>query len=211
MFITFEGVDSCGKTTQVKKLYDFLSENNKPCILTKEPGGSESANKIRSLLLENSDFLPLTQLLLINASRSENIFKIIQPSLNSGKIVLCDRFIDSTTIYQAKKAGLGEDIVKNLHSLLFANFMPDVTFYLKINKQTAVKRVEGKKTSLFSHEEHNWMDDFAVSEITKMIDWFNEIFESPHNNNRKIFVIDANQNQEDVFKQILNCIKSINL
>ena len=81
MLITFEGIDSSGKSTQAKMLYDCLISRGVDCVLTKEPGGSESANKIRSLILENDEFLPITQLLLINAARSENINNVI--SINS--------------------------------------------------------------------------------------------------------------------------------
>jgi dTMP kinase len=222
MLITFEGIDSSGKSTQAKMLYDYLTSRGVDCVLTKEPGGSESANKIRSLILENDDFLPITQLLLINAARSENINNVIIPALQKNKIVLCDRFIDSTIVYQALKQNLGLEIVNKIHELVFNNLMPDATFYLAVSKSVVLKRMEAKKSSLFSFDEHNWMDDGVANKIEQMISFFNTVYKidnektddklkNKSEGKKRIIKIDANQSPDQVFQSILKSCRDLGL
>ncbi|MBW2644806.1 MAG: dTMP kinase [Deltaproteobacteria bacterium] len=129
MFITFEGIEGCGKSTQVRLLADFFKKNSRDFIVTKEPGGTEIGTKIRSILLNsvNAKINPLTEILLYEADRAQHVEEIIRPSLEAGKIVLCDRFFDATVVYQGYARGLGLDLINCLHENLLKGLKPDLT------------------------------------------------------------------------------------
>lgn len=129
LFITFEGADACGKTTQSKLLAEHFAERNIDCILTREPGGPAVAERIRELLLDkDATISPRGELLLYLAARSEHVAFTIKPALQAGKIVLCDRFVDSTLVYQGIARQLGLEEVIALHNFATGNLWPDVTF-----------------------------------------------------------------------------------
>ena len=113
-FITFEGGEGSGKTTQSHMLYEALLSKNYKVIHTREMGGTPEAEKIRNLML-HSDILPMSELFLVMAARYEHISKLISPSLNTGQIVVCDRFLDSTACYQGQHKEIGIDLVYKLH------------------------------------------------------------------------------------------------
>ncbi|MDG7056445.1 MAG: dTMP kinase [Wolbachia endosymbiont of Meromenopon meropis] len=144
MFITLEGIDGSGKTTQSELLANYLKqtrgENN--VILTREPGGTNFGEKIRRVLLKDDiDFV--SELLLLTSMRYEHVQKIILPALREGKIVICDRFIDSTIAYQGYGFGIDLDLIKNLYKLIKIK-RPDITFILDIDVQTGLNRAKDK-------------------------------------------------------------------
>ena len=142
MFITFEGVEGAGKTTQIVHLAGYLTARGVQCILTREPGGTDLGKKIRAVLLHPSSagMAPETELLLYMADRAEHIQTVIRPSLNAGKAVLCDRFSDAMMVYQGTARGLPADRITRLHALVFGNLKPDMTFLLDLAPETGLAR-----------------------------------------------------------------------
>ncbi len=142
MFISFEGMEGAGKTSVIKAAEDYLQSRAIDCIITREPGSTNIGKKIRALLLDpyNKDMDFKTELLLYMADRARHIEKIIKPALKSGKIVLCDRYFDATLAYQGYGRGLDKDLLVRLHSLVFDNFMPDITILLDLSPETGLLR-----------------------------------------------------------------------
>ena len=142
LFITFEGLEGCGKTTQAKMLFDFLATKKIPSIYTKEPGGTKIGDKIRKILLDqkNDDMDYKTEMLLFLASRAENVRLIILPALEEGKVVISDRFYDSTTAYQGYGRGIDLKIIKHLNDLVVGKVIPDLTFILDIDPYEGLRR-----------------------------------------------------------------------
>lgn len=147
LFITFEGVDGCGKSTQLRFLGDYLAQEGYDLLFTREPGGCEIAEKIRSLLLdvENSEMDNKTEALLYAAARAQHISQVIKPALDAGKIVLCDRFIDSSIAYQGVGRGLGIENVMAINRFAMAGVMPDKTFFLDFPPELAFERMSKKR------------------------------------------------------------------
>jgi dTMP kinase len=141
-FITFEGGEGSGKSTQLKLLNAVFEKSGLPFIATREPGGSPGAEKIRSLLVSGDvdSWDPLTETLLFMAARADHINKLVKPAISMGKTVICDRFFDSTLVYQGIGKGLGTEYIKNLHQIVFGDFMPDLTIILDIDPETGLKR-----------------------------------------------------------------------
>jgi dTMP kinase len=137
IFISFEGGEGSGKTTQSKLLKSYFDEQNIPCIWTREIGGTRNAEQIRDLLVQNELHIK-TELLLVMAARVEHVEEIIQPALNQGSIVICDRFIDSTAAYQG--SNLGSDLIFNLHREILSNLVPNITFFMNIDPKKALER-----------------------------------------------------------------------
>jgi len=132
LFITLEGLDGSGKTTQIKRLAAWLDRHTLPHIVTRQPGGTATGDRIRALLLDSRSTTldPMAEMALMFADRAQAIAEVIQPALDAGKIVLCDRFTDSTEAYQGGGRQLGTAIVLDLHRLLCGNRQPDLTLLL---------------------------------------------------------------------------------
>ncbi|HEY1582666.1 MAG TPA: dTMP kinase [Chthoniobacterales bacterium] len=143
-FITFEGSEGCGKSTQVSLLAERLTKAGVPLLVTREPGGTPIGEKIRHLLQfapESVAMTPETELLLFEASRSQLVREVIQPALNRGTVVLSDRFADSTTVYQGVARRLDPEMVVHLNTFAVGNCWPDLTFLLDIDVETARGRM----------------------------------------------------------------------
>ncbi|APH12340.1 thymidylate kinase [Dehalococcoides mccartyi] len=142
LFITFEGGEGCGKSTQSKALYRYLKKLGLGCVLTHEPGGTRSGDKITRLLKwsKEENISPLTELLLFNASRSILIDNVIKPALQDGNIVICDRYTDSTLAYQWYGRGLELDTVKCINNLASGGLVPDLTIWLDMDDKAALLR-----------------------------------------------------------------------
>jgi dTMP kinase len=141
-FITFEGCEGSGKTTQIRLLSEVLTQRGMPHIVTREPGGTEGAEAIRALVTtgDAAAWSPLAEALLFAAARADHIEKRIIPALQAGQWVLCDRFFDSTLVYQGVGKGLGTPFLMQLHHLLFGNFKPDLTLLLDIQPDVGLAR-----------------------------------------------------------------------
>jgi dTMP kinase len=142
MFITLEGIEGSGKTTQIGYLVEFFSKRGKPYISTREPGGTLIGRKIRSILLDpaSADMDAKAELMLYMADRAQHLSALVKPSLSAGKTVICDRYFDATLAYQGFARGLDIDFIKRLHKLLFAGLMPDLTLLLDLPPAVGLRR-----------------------------------------------------------------------
>ncbi|HUN64683.1 MAG TPA: dTMP kinase [Bacteroidota bacterium] len=142
MFITFEGVDASGKSTQAKLLVDRLRREEEKVLLLREPGGTDVSEKIRSILLDRShlNLTQLSELLLFSAARAQLVREVIRPALMNGVTVVCDRFYDSTTAYQGYGRGLGLDQIRLINALASDGRAPDLTFIVQISVAEIVRR-----------------------------------------------------------------------
>lgn len=158
IFITFEGGEGCGKSTQVRHLYKYLKSKGYNVVLTYEPGGGEISNKIRNILLSlrNKNLHYKTELLLYLASRAQHIEEKIKPALKDGKIVICDRFSDSTFAYQGGARKIPENIIKFIDDFATSKTKPDITILLDISPEEGLKRIENIKYDRLENEEINF-------------------------------------------------------
>ena len=147
-FITFEGSEGCGKSTQVRRLTARLEKAGVPFLVTREPGGTPIGESIRELLQfapQSEGMTPETELLLFEASRAQLVRKVIKPALDSGKCVIADRFFDSTTVYQGVARKLDTKVVQQLNAFAVGDCIPDMTFFLDVDLPTARARMKGPR------------------------------------------------------------------
>ena len=155
LFITFEGGEGCGKSVQSRALHRRLAQLAIPTILTQEPGGTPIGNNIGRRLkwTQDTDVSPLTELMLFNASRAQLVTKIINPNLENGRVVICDRYADSTTAYQGYGRGLELEMVKTVNHAATQGLKPDLTVLLDIPVEQGLARKKGKRYDRFEQEE----------------------------------------------------------
>lgn len=153
LFITFEGGEGCGKSYQSKKLSAWLSKAGYGVVLTYEPGGTVLGNELRKLLKKKNDtpIEPLVELMLFNASRAQLVSEVIRPALDQGNIVICDRFADSTTVYQGYARGLDMTVVEQINAVAMQNIRPDLTILLDMPSDAGLKR---KGTGIYDRFEN---------------------------------------------------------
>lgn len=142
LFITFEGTDGSGKTTQIKLLESYMTGLGHEVLLSREPGGTLVSEKIRDLVLdpENKEIVPLTEMILYAASRAQHVAQVIEPAIDQGKIVICDRYVDSSYAYQGCGRGVDLKIVADVNRVAINGVVPDITFFLDIDPEVALKR-----------------------------------------------------------------------
>lgn len=145
LFITFEGGEGGGKSTQIELLRAHLESEGFDVVVTREPGGTPVAERIRTVLLdpENTALTPMAELMLYEAARAQHVGELIVPALEKGAVVLCDRFCDSTTAYQGAGRSLPGDYVKTLHELATDGLLPDITFLMDLPPETGLARAKG--------------------------------------------------------------------
>ena len=156
IFISFEGTEGCGKTTQINRLADRLQEVGLKVLLTREPGGTRLGEEIRHLLKHSvvaENICPKSELLLFAASRAQLVREIIIPSLKEGQVVLCDRFLDSTTVYQGTARNLSACSVNSINQFAIDNLMPDLTFVIDIPTELGMKRIKKRTSGLLDRLE----------------------------------------------------------
>lgn len=148
-FITFEGLDGTGKSTQIEKLAKALRANGLSVVVTREPGGTPTGEKIRDVILDSttSDLSPMAEMALMFASRAQHIREVIEPAISQGKIVLCDRFTDSTEAYQGAGRRLGTKPVLELHRILCGDLQPDLTILMDSDVATSVERARRRNVA----------------------------------------------------------------
>jgi dTMP kinase len=156
-FITFEGLDGCGKSTQLEKLAGVLRKQGLSVTTTREPGGTATGEKIRSVLLDTQTFglSPYAELALMFASRAQHIKEVIQPAMAEGHIVLCDRFTDSSEAYQGGGRKLGSEPVLDLHRVLCGNLQPDLTILMDSEVAASVERARRRNKARASENGGN--------------------------------------------------------
>jgi dTMP kinase len=154
IFITFEGIDGSGKTTQARLLSNHLRSLGREVVEAVEPGGTEIGRQVRAIVLDgrNTHLMPRAELLLYFASRAQNVAEVIRPALAEGKIVVCDRFTDSTLVYQGCGRGLGAEMVMTLHGIACEGLNPDLTVLVDIDLDESLARARGRNFTTASSE-----------------------------------------------------------
>jgi len=162
LFITFEGIEGCGKTTQIKRLHHRLLKEGHPVLLTREPGGTPIGQEIRKILLDrkNEGLSPLSELFLYAADRAQHCEEVIKPALKEGKIVLCDRFADATTAYQEGGRELPEGTVGTINEKACSGLRPNLTFLIDCPVDIGLKRARHRGAS-----ENDTQDRFERLEL----------------------------------------------
>ena len=199
-FISFEGIDGSGKSTQIQKLAEFLKGRDFDIVITREPGGSKGGEEIRNLLLQgNVDrWSAETEILLFTAARRDHLERIILPALEEGKIVICDRFTDSTRMYQGMRGVNLRNLVDTLNEKVI-KFDPDLTIVIDINPEISLKRAKSRKTV----EER--FEDFGVDLQMKMRKGFIELAKEFGD---RIEVVDGQQSVDKLAQDICSLVKA---
>ena len=199
-FISFEGIDGSGKSTQIQKLAEFLKGRDFDIVITREPGGSKGGEEIRNLLLQgNVDrWSAETEILLFTAARRDHLERIILPALEEGKIVICDRFTDSTRMYQGMRGVDLRNLVDTLNEKVI-KFDPDLTIVIDINPEISLKRAKSRKIV----EER--FEDFGVDLQMKMRKGFLELAKEFSN---RIEVVNGQQSIDNLAKDICSLVKA---
>jgi len=155
LFITFEGGEGCGKSVQARALYRRLSRSAIPALLTHEPGGTPFSNKIGHWLkwAQDKDISPLTELLLFNASRAQLVNEVLQPNLEEGKVVICDRYADSTAAYQSYGRGLDLEMVRAINDAATQGLKPDLAVLLDVPADEGLTRIKARRKDRFEQED----------------------------------------------------------
>ncbi len=197
MFISFEGIDFSGKSTQVKLLENYLKAQNKKVKLIREPGGTEISEKIRKILLdkENNHMVMETEIFLFSASRAQLVREVIRPSLEKGYYVISDRFHDSSTAYQGYGRGLPVDSIVKINNLAIGNTVPDITFFIDIPNEVAIARKAQRSMSD--------LDRIEVSDenfFERVRNGYLKIAESE----KRFRVIDGTKSIEEINEMIIN-------
>jgi len=165
-FITFEGIEGSGKTTQIQLLSNRLEEQGIDHVLTREPGGTPIGDQIRRLVLDphNSAMTSICELLLYAAARAQHIEQVIRPAIEAGRLVLCDRFKDATMAYQGYGRGIRHDLIDALHGLETLSLRPDQTFLFDIEARVALDRARTRDTTRAPHETRFEQENLAFHE-----------------------------------------------
>ncbi len=207
-FITFEGGEGSGKTTQIDKLCEWLKQKGHEVVLTREPGGSEGAEEIRKLFVQGevNRWEPMSEILLLYAARYDHMEKLIKPALNRGAWVLCDRFFDSTFAYQGYGHKISIDILRKLNNIALNGFKPDLTFLLDIDVKEGLKRALRRESDKIVKEDR--FENLDISFHEKLRQGYLAI---ARENNERIKVINANSSSDDIFAHILLVCQSLSI
>jgi len=201
LFIVFEGIEGCGKSYQSHKLYLKLKKKKIPVIKTREPGGTKTAELIRNLILKDyfnngkQKFDKYTDTLLYLASRNEHIKNMILPAMKSKKIVICDRFIDSTFAYQVYGKKVKKNFIKNIHKMILRGIKPDITFLLTVDINKSIKRLKRRKVK-------NRYDKFSKNFYVNAQKNFLKISK----NKRKYYVLDSTNDDKNLENKIFQIV-----
>ena len=201
-FIVFEGVEGCGKSYQSQKLKKNLEKKGINLLLTREPGGTKSAESIRRLILQDyfnkgkkEKFDKYTDTLLYLAARNEHIKNKIKPALQKKRVVICDRFIDSTLAYQVYGKKVNRYFIEHIHRFVLQGIKPNITFILKVSSKSSKLRLKKRRTK-------NRYDNFSQSFYTKAQESFLKIAR----NKKNYFVLDSSLNNSDLEKKIFKIV-----
>jgi dTMP kinase len=205
MFISLEGIEGSGKTTALTRLVDYIERGGHVCKVTREPGGTPFGRRLRSILLDpdSGDIDPTAELLLYCADRVQHVRTVIQPALDAGQIVVCDRYVDATLAYQGGARGLGMDLIRTMHQLALPPLMPDVTLLFDLDPRIGLARawaaVEGgqrqRRESRFEAEAlvfHEKVRDHYLALARAEMDRF--------------VIIDASLAPDDVAQQMIDAL-----
>ncbi len=198
-FITFEGCEGSGKSTQVAMFREYLEKNGIDYVFTREPGGTEIAEKIRGIILDvkNAKMTDECEALLYSAARAQHIKEKIIPALNEGKLVLCDRYIDSSYAYQAYARGLGIDFIKKINSYAVENCMPDYTVFLNISSTDAFSRKGGQ-------DKDDRLEQVGLEFHKKVFDGYKKVIDAEPD---RFLIIDCMGSKYNTHNNIVKALK----
>jgi dTMP kinase len=210
-FITIEGLDGCGKSTQLEKLARALRAEGLQVVVTREPGGTATGEKIRNVLLDTgtSNLSPLAELALMFASRAQHIKEVIQPALAEGKVVLCDRFTDSSEAYQGGGRKLGSEPVRALHKILCGNLQPDLTILMDSDVAASVERARRRNRARSSEGNGVESDENRFEQESRA--FFGRVRTAylaiAQREPQRLAVVDARGSAEETHAQILALVR----
>lgn len=200
MFITFEGTDGTGKTTQIQYLKEYFEAQGREVVITREPGGTPVAEKIRQMLLDKNNVMDdIAEAYLYAAARAEHVQSVVLPALRAGKVVLCDRFVDSSVAYQGYGRQLGADYVRKINEQAVAGCMPDRTYLLVLKMEDAEKRV-------VSRGEKDRMESAGEAFSRRVAEGFLKIAEQEK---ERIVVVNAGQEREAIARVIARDVANL--
>jgi len=198
VFITFEGPDGSGKTTQIKLLEKYFTKKGYDILITREPGGTNISEQIRNVILDknNIEMDRITEALLYAASRAQHVAQIIKPALLEGKAIICDRFVDSSIVYQGIGRNLGIDFIKKINYMATAGTEPHITFLMKLSPELGLSRK-------FTSDECNRLDMEKLEFHNKVYEGYLKL-ESLYP--ERIIGIDASKSIEEIYNDIIKII-----
>ena len=202
VFITFEGGEGVGKSTQIRLLGEALKQQGIDVVITREPGGSPGGEEIRSLLVTGDvhRWDGMTEALLFFAARRDHVVKVIQPALQEGKWVISDRFADSTFAYQSAGQGLDEAVIQKLYDLALGDFKPDLTFVFDMDVKKALERTYNRTTGI-GEDRFEQMD---LSFHLRLQQAYRDLYKK---NEDRCVMIKADQSMDEVHHQIMDVLK----
>ncbi len=202
IFITFEGGEGCGKTSHINALAEYFESVGRECVVTREPGGTSLSEKIRDILLKNGPektMSPRAELLLFEAARAQHVDELIIPALENGKVVLCDRFADSSSAYQGAARNLGEDAVERLNRFAVNGAVPDLTVLLDLPAREGLARANSR--------DNNAPDRMGSEKIAFYEAVRGAFLKIAALNPGRFAVIDSSGPKEETFSKILETVK----
>ncbi len=201
-FITFEGCDGCGKSTQLKLLSAYLTEKGIPHIFTREPGGGKISEAIREILLsgKNSEMTDECEALLYAASRVQHLSDRVEPALREGKLVICDRYVDSSLAYQAHARGLGVDFISKINAFALEKYLPDVTVFIDLTPEAAFLRKKGADAD-------DRLEQAGMAFHKRVYEGYKAIAAKEP---ERVVCIDGNQTPAEIFSCVLQTLKDKN-
>jgi len=205
LFITFEGIEGCGKTTQVKKIISYLDENGIPNLSTREPGGTGIGQGIRKILLDtkNTNLFPLTELILYAADRAQHVNEVIRPGLDQGKWVICDRYLDATIAYQGFGRGLDMEIIDILNNKATRGLSPDITILMDCPEDIGIKRAL-ERNKISSQEDQGRFETEKMEFHHRVRQGYLTLAEK---NKDRYIIIDSSKKVDEVEKDIMQALK----
>ena len=201
-FITFEGCDGCGKSTQLKLFSEYLTEQGVAHIFTREPGGGKISEAIREILLngKNAEMTDECEALLYAAARAQHLADRVAPALNEGKLVICDRYVDSSFAYQAYGRNLGTEFIGKINAFALENFLPDATVFIDLTPEEAFVRKHGA-------DENDRLEQAGMAFHNRVYQGFDEMAKA---NPDRFIRVDGRQTPEAIFAEILQKLKEKN-
>jgi dTMP kinase len=207
LFITFEGVEGSGKTTQIQRLKKYLDRKGIPCKVTREPGGCPIGEKVRKILLnpDHREMVPLSELLLYEAARAQHVKEVIEPFLKKGGVVLCDRFSDATIAYQGYGRKIDLRWIERLNHFSSRGIKPDVTFLLDCPSDVGLKRALKRNRTLKQEKEERFEKEKIQFHQRVRKGYLALAKKEP----RRVKVIDTRQGEDNVFYKILKTVDKL--
>lgn len=201
LFITFEGIEGCGKTTQICLLKDHLKQRGYAVVVTREPGGTQIGDSMRKMLLDarNTHIDSKTELLLYEASRAQHIKDVIRPALEQGCIVLCDRFTDATLAYQGYAQGIDKDFIESLNRFATDNLTPDFTILIDCPAEIGLKRAKDRNETTNQEVKEDRFEAKSIAFHQKVRLGYLEIAEL---NSNRIYLVDGREDPSIVHQEI---------